>query len=65
MRYRLIMRTRANKETRHKIDGQSSEISSQHDSLKEEHSVVRATQNKQYSDEKEKQTIPEKIKNIL
>ena len=45
----------AQTETRHKIEGQSSEISDQHDSLKENHSEVRAAQDKRYTDEKEQQ----------
>ncbi|QXN65308.1 conjugal transfer mating-pair stabilization protein TraG [Serratia fonticola] len=45
----------AQTETRHKIEGQSSEISDQHDSLKENHSEVRAGQDKRYTDEKEQQ----------
>lgn len=46
----------AQAETRHKIEGQSNEISGQHDSLKENHSEMRATQNKKYIDEEDKQT---------
>ena len=47
----------AQAETRHKIDGQSSEINDRHDSLKENHSEARATQNEKYTDEKEKQKL--------
>ncbi|MGP2817065.1 conjugal transfer mating-pair stabilization protein TraG [Serratia marcescens] len=47
----------AQAETRHKIDGQSGDINDRYDSLKENHSEVRATQNKKYSDEKEKQKL--------
>lgn len=45
----------AQAETRHNIDGQSGEIRARQDSLKENHSEVRAAQDKRYTDEKEQQ----------